>query len=73
MRTGSIDDVKSLFSKHPETRRMRVPGFGTWLHFSAAYGTIGIVKYLIDDGDDVNGSGIEAETPIFLRCRERSI
>ena len=65
MRTGSIDDVKSLFGRHPETRRMRVPGFGTWLHFAAAHGTTRIVKYLVDDGYDVNGLGLEGETPIF--------
>jgi uncharacterized protein len=43
-----------LFAEFPEMLSFRVPGFGTWLHYAAAYGNVDVAKYLVEKGFDIN-------------------
>ncbi|MBC6982226.1 ankyrin repeat domain-containing protein [Caulobacter sp. 17J80-11] len=54
IRNGSLDQLQRLFTDHPEMVAFRVPGFGTWLHYASAHGTVEIVKHLVSSGFDVN-------------------
>jgi uncharacterized protein len=49
--------LKSLFERFPEMRNLRVPSFGTWLHYAAAHGGREAVEFLIDEGFDPASRG----------------
>lgn len=66
---GDCATIAELFRSNPEIRDFRVPGFGSWLHYAARYGTLKVVKYLVSEGFDVNLQGLDGETPIVLSAR----
>ena len=51
--SGNLKLVKELISTH-EGLLDTMTVFGSWLHVASTYGQIGIVKYLIDKGLDIN-------------------
>jgi uncharacterized protein len=53
---GAVDEVKALFERFPEFVEFPVPGFGNWLIYACQYGSISVIKYLIDRGIDINGT-----------------
>ncbi|MEQ1552251.1 ankyrin repeat domain-containing protein [Sphingorhabdus sp.] len=54
IRTHDLTALDELLVKFPEILAFRVPGFGTWLHYAAAHGNLEIVKFLVQQGFDIN-------------------
>ncbi|ESQ75183.1 hypothetical protein ABAC402_10970 [Asticcacaulis sp. AC402] len=40
----------------PDAAALKIPSFGTWMHYAAAFGNVEIVKYLMVSGLDINSS-----------------
>jgi ankyrin repeat protein len=72
--SDAIDDgdcarIAELFRSNPDMRDFCVPGFGTWLHYAARFGTLKVIEYLVIEGFDINLQGLDGETPIVLSAR----
>lgn len=56
IKQGDCEALKKLINEYPEALNEMTP-FGTWLHVAAKRGLLEIVKYLVDNGLDVNING----------------
>lgn len=64
IRSGNLNELVALFEKFPEMKRLNVPGFGSWLHYAAAHGSLEILEYLIGQGFSVNAKDEHGRSPI---------
>ena len=64
IRNGDGPAMQALFAQYPEIVSLRVPAFGTWLHYASAKGTLDLVKRLIAMGFDVNARDREGLGPL---------
>jgi hypothetical protein len=56
IKQGDLNQVRSLLGADPARANMMTV-FGTWLHVAASFGKLEIVKYLVDEGADLNRNG----------------
>ena len=56
IRNGDKERLAALLRAYPEMIDLDVPGFGTWLHYACANGTLEIADLLVEMGFDVNAS-----------------
>lgn len=54
IRIGDSQRLSELFISFPEMVELKVPAFGSWLHYAAAVGTLEIVQLLVSMGFAVN-------------------
>lgn len=65
IRRDQVEQVAHLFDRYPDMEGLRVPAFGTWLHYAAGYGSASMLAWLVDRGyDPCSIAGPEGETPI---------
>jgi ankyrin repeat protein len=56
IKQGNVERVMNLIGSEKSRLQMMTP-FGTWLHVAAAQGQLQIVKWLVENGADVNAEG----------------
>ena len=66
IRRGASDELIGLFERFPEMWDLKVPAFGTWLHFASAHGTLPIVQYLVQHGFDPDQRNEDGCNPAAL-------
>lgn len=67
IKSGQLETLKDLFEKEPEMLIWMTP-FGTWLHVAVAHGNLEIVKYLVNNGIDINIKGRTFSTNALERA-----
>jgi hypothetical protein len=67
IRQDQVEQVVDLFARYPEMEGLRVPAFGTWLHYAAAHGSVRMLAWLVKRGfDPCSIAGPEGETPVEM-------
>lgn len=67
IRRDQVEQVASLFDRYPEMEGLRVPAFGTWLHYAAAHSSASMLAWLVARGfDPCSMGGPEGETPVEM-------
>lgn len=67
IRRDQVEQVASLFDRYPDMEGLRVPAFGTWLHYAAAHGSASMLGWLIGRGfDPCSTAGPEGEAPVAI-------
>ncbi|MES2790910.1 MAG: ankyrin repeat domain-containing protein [Planctomycetota bacterium] len=56
IKQGNLERVADLIGSDQSRLNMMTP-FGTWLHVAAAQGKLQIVKWLVENGLDINAEG----------------
>ena len=56
IKTGNIETVIRSIKGSKERLDMMTP-FGTWLHVAASFGNLGVIKFLVDEGIDIDRRG----------------
>ena len=51
---ADVANADNVLKSNPSLKSSRVPGHGTFLHYAARFSQVNIVKYLIEQGFDVN-------------------
>jgi hypothetical protein len=71
---GDVDGMKNMLSRNPEALyQQEDEGWGyTPLHSAVEHGQIGMVKYLIEVGVDVNVKARSGETPLITAIGEHA-
>jgi len=67
IRQDQVEQVANLFDRYPDMEGLRVPAFGTWLHYAAAHGSAAMLAWLVARGfDPCSIGGPEGETPVEM-------
>lgn len=70
IRSGDDDRFFNLLTEHPDQLHA-ITVFGTWVHFAASHGRLGIVRRLIQLGIDPNAkSGVHNSAPIHIAASD---
>ncbi len=65
VRMSDAQRVKALLAAHPELLKAKDPSGTTPLHHAAGFGTLDVMRLLVDQGADVNARNRRSSTPLF--------
>ncbi|CDW81355.1 ankyrin repeat [Stylonychia lemnae] len=70
IKDGNLDEIKKIRRKFPKEQFFEMKPFGGYnmLMFAASEGHLDIIKYLVEEGANVNERSNNGETPLIRAC-----
>ncbi len=72
VRTGDLDAVRQQLTTDPALARKADPSGATALHYAAAYGSVDMMKLLLDNGADAAAANRRKSTPLHWAVQDEA-